>query len=282
LIPPDKQDLPPCQVTSLPTASSVDRSTTQNSENSYVICRAEKVIDLVGPFVNSEQTDEPKIETEKTSGYQYAGPKTTTNNYGVWGRSYVVDPSVFHNNDQYPFQFWAQRVYADNGTNTIETGWDEVSWKDSKQYVYVEGTDTLTPGQRYREWFDFGLAVGSSVEVKIYYEPSLSKWKAMLNLGGGWAILKEVNPGFTWADNGFNRAEGYTDTGVYPAVLPSLFDTGYLCLDSPCNNWYSWNNDFAATTTYADDRTPYYCDMLTYFYRFVVHSHLTYLPIIRK
>ena len=284
LVPSNKQDLPPCRVKTLPTASTANPPNIQkSSDNSNVVCRAERMIDLVGPFLNPETSYQQEFEIEGDSGYQYAGPRTLTDNYGVWGRSFVVDPSVFHNNDQWPYQFWAQRVYTDNGTNTLEAGWDELSWKDAKQYIYVEGTDTsLPPGQRYRDFLDFGLTVGSVVEVKIYYDPSLGKWKAILNLGGSWATLKEVDPGFTMADNGYNRVEGYTDTETFPAVPPSLFDTGYLCIYSPCSNWYSWNTDFASSTTYTNDGTPYFCDMVTRYYRFIVHSHLTFHPLIRK
>ena len=49
----------------------------------------------------------------------------------------MVDPIINHDGSYN--QFVAERVYADNGSNWMETGWKEDSWKDNRQYVYVSG-----------------------------------------------------------------------------------------------------------------------------------------------
>jgi len=57
----------------------------------YPSCRAERIIDISGPPRPSlrESGRSPLSE-----GYHYVGPRTDQDNQGVWGRRYVVDPTV--------------------------------------------------------------------------------------------------------------------------------------------------------------------------------------------
>ena len=273
LIPPSAQTLPPCRQSNVQNDLTVSTSVPSDiSFSVQEVCIAEGIIDLSDPR-NQLRLNESNTSSPLTERYHYAGPITYQDNKGVWGRNNVVDPNVVH--DGSPSQFVAERVYVDNGTSWIEAGWSEDSWKDERQYVYV--MDSVGYTSIY--FPEYMLTTGSPVETKVYYNSSVNKWRALYYLGNSqWAVLREVSLGFITADHGYNMGEVYTDNGIHPILPPSGFDKGYLLIDGV---WKYWNSRYATDVwEWPPDESPYECDMLTQYYRFIIHSPVIYLPLV--
>lgn len=261
LLPPSVQSLPPCR-DAFPVVSQLTERQSSSLEEEKVVCMAESLISISDPIKEPEPQDEGFL----TTGYHYIGPKTTQDNQGVWGRNYVVNASICHNCSPTQ-QFVAERVYADNGSNWMEAGWTEVSWRSDAQYLYT--MDSADPCCRH--WYDnYPLSWGSTVETRVRYTSSVSKWRALYFLGNGtWAVLREVNIGFVTASNGYNRGEIYTSNGVHPSYPNSTFDKGYLYISGV---WDLWDTTYTSSTTIAND-APYDTHMIYQYYSFYVHYH---------
>ena len=116
-----------------------------------------------------------------------------------------------------------------------------------------------------------------TVETRVYYNGSTSKWRALYYIGGSsWAVLAEESLGFTTASNGYNRGEVYNSDGFHPALPPSTFDKGYLLINGV---WRVWDNRY---TTDIDEREPYQCDMKNNYNLFTIHSPVIYIPLVIK
>jgi hypothetical protein len=100
---------------------------------------AEGLVDISHPIVGEQLRSSP--DSPDYGNYYYAGPGTTQDNQGVWGRNYVVDPLL--NQGVGYDQFVVERVYADNGTNWMEAGWTETSWLGDHQYVYTMDSNLI-------------------------------------------------------------------------------------------------------------------------------------------
>ncbi len=272
LIPPADQDLPPCRNLAIrPDTATPNPAAEVVPFEPQVVCRAERLIDISG----LPKRPEPRESESLSVGYHYIGPKTSQDNQGVWGRNYVVDPKVDHPGAA--SRFVAERVYANDSSYNqwIEAGWAEVSWRDDKQYVYE--FDSVT-----QEWhfFDgYTLSSGSAVETRVFYMSGIyNEWWATYYLGGGsWAVLAAESLGFTTADRGYNRGEVYTADGIHPILPPSSFERGYLLV----NGWQLWDTRYSISTVVNED-SPYECDMIEQYYRFNIHSPVTFLPIVMK
>jgi len=165
VIPPSQQSLPPCRNIQAKTDINDELITVLPTIPQQEVCKAEGVVDLVSP---RSQRDQLKVNTLTSSSlligsYSYAGPKTTQDNTGVWGRNRVVDTSVVHDNSTN--QFVAERVYANFGSNWIEAGWSEDSWKPEGQYLYVSSA-----GVGDVAYYQYPLSPGSVVRTQIYYD----------------------------------------------------------------------------------------------------------------
>jgi hypothetical protein len=270
LIPSSDQDLPPCKdfVTQPDPPSSAPVASDVPFEQRRVVCRAERLIDISSP----PKQPEPREGSVLGAGYHYAGPRTTQDNWGVWGRNYVVDAGVRHSAG--PTQFVVERVYANDSTYAkwMEAGWAEHSSRDDRQYIYEFDSATNT-----WHYFDqYALSSGSAVETLVEYRPDVGTWWALYYLGGSsWALLAQESLGFTTADNGFNRGEVYTADGIHPVLPVSGFDTGYLKLTDGV--WRLWDTRYA-TEVIPDP--PYQCDVITQYYRFNIHSPVVFIPIV--
>jgi hypothetical protein len=271
LIPPSAQDLPPCRdAMVIASPSSPNPVGNIPFEEPKVICRAERLIDVSTLPKQPEQPTESKSNGVLGVGYHYAGPHTFQDNQGVWGRNYVVNPSAIQGGE---YRFIAERVYAANGANWMEAGWAEVSWRDDRQYVYQFDSATQT----WHFYDQYSLSIMSPVETEVYYNSSISKWRALYRIGGSnWAVLAEESLGFTTADEGFNRGEAYTADGIHPILPPSGFDLGYLLIGGV---WRIWDTRYL--TEEAED-PPYQCDTITQYYRFTIHSPVIFLPLVVK
>ena len=97
----------------------------------------------------------------------------------------------------------------------------------------------------------------------------------MYYLGGSnWAVLRQEDLGFTIADNGYNRGEAYTATGIHPVLPPSGFDKGYLFI---AGVWQIWDTRYL--TEEARDY-PYAFDISHKYDKFTIHSPVVYIPIV--
>jgi len=236
------------------------------------VCMAEGLVDISGPIVGEQLRSSP--DSPDYGNYYYAGPRTTQENQGVWGRNYVVDPLL--NQGVGYDQFVAERVYADNGSNWMEAGWIEKSWLDDRQYIYA--MDSNVPESIVYD--EFNISTGSEVETQVYYNTEIGKWRATYHLGGGyWAVLREENIGFSIAENGYNRAEFWENIGVLPLMPPSKFDKGYLLIDGV---WRIWDTRFNTVVAGENDGDPYRCEMISEFHQFTVHSPMIFLPLVMK
>ena len=263
LIPPSEQWLPPCRY--------FDSMLMETPVDGEPVCFAEGIIDLYGP------RRIPLDQREMMIGqYYYTGPRTSQDNYGVWGRNYVVDPSVVHD-DSYD-QFVAERVYADYGSSWIEAGWCEVSWKDERQYIYVSGSFVGGSSIYYEE---YNISSGLAVETRVRYLAPIDKWIAEYfdTASNMWKVLYEASPGFVAADNGYNRGEIYTNNGKHPLMPPSIFDIGKLFVNG---EWRDWNNAYPTNVSGTEEDDLYKCDMLIEYHLFKVHSPILYLPLILR
>jgi len=230
------------------------------------ICMAERLVDYSSPIDIEQLRSNP--ESPDYGNYYYIGPQTTQDNQGVWGRNYVVDSILIHG-EEYD-QFVAERVYANNGSNWIEAGWTEESWQDDRQFIYT--WDSVNGKAVYD---NFVISSGSPVETQVYYSSSQGKWRARYHLGDGyWAVLQEVDLGFSIADNSYNRGEAWENIGITPLLPPSMFDKGYLLING---SWLIWDTSFA---TLLRIDSPYQLDMITENNHFVIHSPIIYLPLV--
>ena len=137
LVPPAEQDLPPCRE---PVAKPVPSDVRPLDLSSPIraTCRAEVLRDISAPPKQSEQPAEGQ-----SIGYHYIGPETIdVDNWGVWGRSLVVDPTVRH--PAPGSEFVEELVYANIAGNVrwIEMGWGERS--DLGDYQFLYEFDTVT------------------------------------------------------------------------------------------------------------------------------------------
>jgi len=271
LIPLSEQNLPPCRQARPTPSVSTTAATRDAPFKPQVICKAEPLID-VSSFPKQPEPRESSLDP-LSGGYHYVGPETSQDNRGVWGRNYVVDPSVGHL--PVPFQFVAERVYADYSSHDrwMEAGWAEVSWRDDKQYVYEYDSVTF-------EWhfFDqFTLSSGSAVETLVEYRPDVGTWWALYYLGGSsWAVLAEEPLGFSTASQGYNRGEVYTDDDSHPVLPLSGFDTGYLKISDV---WRIWDTRYS---TFVRQDPPYQCDMIQEYNLFNIHSPIAFIPFVMK
>lgn len=278
LIPSSAQTLPPCRIyetTNYSPDSISETSATMDipREIQKEVCMAEGIFHLSSPR-NQLRPIGIGDSYPLLGEYHYAGPKTSTqNNRGVWGRNYVVDPNVIHDNN--PTQFVAERVYADNGTSWIEAGWSEDSWKDEGQLIYV--METISHTNLY--YPEYPIVSGSAVETEVYYNSDVGKWRALYYLGNNeWRILREVSLGFIEAENSYNQGEVYTANGIHPILPLSNFNTGMLLIDDV---WRYWDTRYATDVW---EYPPYECDMLTQYYLFNIYIPMkyTYIPIFVK
>jgi len=233
------------------------------------VCMAEGLVDISNPIVAGQLRSNP--DSPEYGNYYYAGPGTTQDNQGIWGRNYVVDPLL--NQGVGYDQFVAERVYADNGSNWMEAGWTEKSWLDDDQYIYAMDSN-LSQSTIFDE---FAISPGSGVETRVYYNTDVGKWRATYHLGGGnWAVLREENIGFSIAENGYNRAEFWENIGVLPLMPQSMFDKGYLLIGG---TWRIWDTGYP---TLLRRDPPYQLDMIAEYNHFIVHSPIIYLPVVMK
>lgn len=268
LVPPAAQVLPPCRnLTAQQEPSSSEPASRYSASGSHPACMAEYTLDLSGP---SLQPEPPEGDAGASiAPYYYAGPTTAQDNQGVWGRSYVVNPSVTHGGAT---EFVTERVYADSGASWMEAGWAEVSWRGGEisQYVYVY--ESVNHAWR---WYDeYPLSVGTPVEVEVRYVSSSDQWRAQIRWGGSWHVLAQESLGFTTADRGHNRGEVYTDDGTCPILPISRFDRGYLYINDV---WMIWDTRYP--TSFEGD-VPYQCDMIEEYHSFLIHSPLVFLPVL--
>lgn len=272
LVPLSDQDWPPCRnLTTRPDSSASSLIAEDISLEPRVVCRAERLIDVSSPPKQPERYEQDIGILDV--GYHYAGPETSQDNQGVWGRNYVVDPSVRHSPG--PTQFVVERVYANDSSydNWMEAGWAEHSSRDDGQYIYEY--DSVTQEWHYFDEYD--LSPGLTVETLVEYRPDTDTWWALYYLGDNdWAILAEESLGFTTADRGYNRGEVYTADGTHPILPVSGFDKGYLRIDDV---WRVWDTRYS---TRVDEDAPYECDIIDQYYRFNVHSPVVFLPLVVK
>lgn len=269
LIPPSGQDFPPCRDFTPSSAPSSDEPLTDVPfVEPEITCRAESFEDISSP---PKQPVEQQPEGILSTGYHYVGPWINSNNQGVWGRNYVVDPSVRHTVGL--AQFVVERVYANDSTyeKWMEAGWAEHWSREDSQYIYEFDSATHT-----WHYFDqFVISVGSPVETQVYYSSLVGKWRAIYYYGdSSWALLAEESLGFTAADNGFNRGEILTLDGVHPLLPMSKFDKSYLLIS---DIWRVWDTRYLASI---QSDPPYQCDMLTEYTFFTIHSPMIFLPVI--
>jgi hypothetical protein len=275
LVLPAKQDLPPCREFEKgfrpPPSDLVPKAADIPADTQKDVCRAERIVDISTPPKRPERPRETEV---LDVGYHYAGPMTTQDNQGVWGRNTVVDPNVPHPGPPGE-RFVVERVYANDASwdHWIEAGWGEVSWRDDRQYIY----EFDSVNQTWNFFDEYPLSSGSAVETRVYYNADVDAWRALHYLGENrWRVLVEVSLGFTTADRGFNRGEVYTADGVHPILPLSGFDKGYLLIDGV---WRIWDTRY---WTWIDRDDPYQCDMLTQYYRFNIHSPIVFIPLVLK
>ncbi|HOT91076.1 MAG TPA: hypothetical protein PLJ78_04755 [Anaerolineae bacterium] len=278
LVPPAEQNLPPC-----PQFHICSNSPNLAPDVTRIICKAEPLIDLSAPSksVPSNPLELRRNKLQAASAdyiYRYVGVGADQDNQGVWGRRYVVDPSVDHSLWPWQKQFVVEYSYARGPApdrHWMETGWAEVSWRDDQQYVYQYDSST-------REWhfFDqFALEPGSPVETLVEYRPDENTWWALLYLHDDqWALLAEENLDFILADNGYNCGEIYlSDSNMPSPILPlSKFDKGYLKIDEV---WRIWDTRYA---TFISEDPPYQCDVIEQYTYFNIHSPIIFLPFVLK
>ncbi|MFC1878558.1 hypothetical protein ACFLZW_01470 [Chloroflexota bacterium] len=233
---------------------------------------AEGLVDTAMQIVSGQVRSNPN--SPDSGNYYYAGPRTTQDNQGVWGRFYVVDPLIVQGMGY--DQFIAERVYADNGSNWMEAGWTEKSWLDDRQYIYTN--DSNISGSIIFD--EYAISSGSEVETRVYYNSEVGKWRATYHLGGGyWAVLREEDIGFSIANNGYNRGEAWESIGILPLLPLSMFDKGYLLIDG---TWRIWDTRYDTDVAGYNEDDSYRCDMISEFHRFNIHSPIIFLPIVIK
>ncbi len=278
LVPSAEQNLLPC-----PQFHICSNSSNLAPDVTRVVCKAEPLIDLSASpkSVPSNPLESRRNQLQAASAdyiYRYVGVEADQDNQGVWGRRYVVNPSVDHSLWPWQKQFVVEYSYAMGPTpdrDWMESGWAEVSWRDDRQYVYQYDSNT-------REWhfFDqFALEPGSPVETLVEYRPDENTWWALLYLHDDqWALLAEENLGFALADASYNWGEIYlSDSGMFPPILPpSKFDKGYLKIDGI---WRTWDMRYA---TFVREDPPYRCDMFEEYTHFSIHSPIVFLPLVIK
>ena len=278
LVPSTEQDLPPCPQFHI-------RSNSSNlvPDVIRVVCKAEPLIDISAPsrFALSNPVGLKKNRPQVADAdyiYRYVGVGATQDNQGVWGRRYVVDPSVEHSLWPWQKQFVVEYSYARGPApdrHWMEAGWAEVSWRDDQQYVYQYDSNT-------REWhfFDqFALTLGSPVETLVEYRPDKNTWWALLYLHDNqWALLAEENLGFVLADDSYNWGEIYrSESTMSPPILPpSKFDKGYLKINEA---WRVWDISYA---TFVNEEFPYQCDIIDRYTHFRIHSPISFLSFVLK
>lgn len=266
-------NLPPCR--DFVIKDEVTNSATDLKDIPFIdqdVCMAEGLVDISHPNVGEQLRSSP--DSPDYGNYYYAGPVTTQDNQGVWGRNYVVDPLL--NQGVGYDQFVVERVYADNGTNWMEAGWTETSWLGDRQYVYTMDSNLI----EFNIFDEYVISPGSGVETRVYYNTEVGKWRATYHLGGGyWAVLREENIGFSIANNGYNRAEFWENIGVLPLMPQSKFDEGYLLIGGIWSIWDTRYNTVVAGENVGD---PYRCDVISEFNQFTVHSPIIFLPLVMK
>jgi hypothetical protein len=181
LISPSEQELPPCRDRDIEIDSTYsETSSSDNPIEKPAICFAEHIVDLSAPIKYPEPHEQGSA-TKLSTDYHYAGPVTSYNVKGILGRNYVVNPSLIHGGAH---QFIAERVYARNGSNWIEAGWAEVSWRDDRQYIYqFDGTNKTW------NWFDqYDLSSGTPVRTMVKSDGN-NYWIADLYWNGNYQRL---------------------------------------------------------------------------------------------
>ena len=276
LIPPAEQALPPC-----PQSRAHSNSPNLAPDVIRVVCKAEPLIDLSAPSksapLNLLELRRNELQAATADYiYRYVGVGADQDNQGVWGRRYVVDPSIGHSLWPWQKQFVVEYSYARGPApdrHWMESGWAEVSWRDDHQYVYQYDSNT-------NEWhfFDqFALEPGSPVETLVEYRPDKDTWWALLYLHDDqWALLAEEDLDFTLADDSYNWGEIYlSDSNMSPPILPpSKFDKGYLKIDEV---WRAWDTRYA---TFISEDPPYQCDVVERYTHFNIHSPIVFLPLV--
>lgn len=164
LVSPAEQDLPPCREFEKFTPPPSDLAPGVGdipADTQKDACRVEGTVDISTP---PKQPERPRETGVLDAGYHYAGPMTTQDNQGGWGRNIVVDPNVPHPGPA-GNRFVVERVYANDASwdHWIEAGWGEVSWRDDRQYM------SLTPS----------IMRGSSLTSTIWLRDR--EWKPMYN-----------------------------------------------------------------------------------------------------
>lgn len=279
LIFPADQDLPPCEATEIRSTNDVANSSENDIRNEpRVVCRAERMVDLSTSSKPSASVGRERHGSPASNVYRYAGPQSDQDNQGVWGRRYVVDPTVDHSLWPWQKQFVVEYSYPMGPAPNrywMEAGWSEVSWRNDQQYIYQFDSAT-------NEWhfFDqFAIGVGSPVETMVEYKPDTDTWQALLYLyGSSWAQLAEENLGFSLADVGHNWGEIYlSDSNMPPPILPpSKFDKGYLKINEV---WKIWDTSYG---TFVREDPPYRCDIIEKYTHFNIHSPIVFLPLVMK
>ncbi|MBI4284966.1 MAG: hypothetical protein HY670_03575 [Chloroflexi bacterium] len=229
----------------------------QNTEGKRY--RLEGIISLSAP----PKQPPPQEGILDSTGYHYAGPNTSQDNEGVWGRFTVVDPGVRHNISP-NLEFVADRVMATSliggYMKWIEVGWAEVSWRDDTRYMYEYDTAR-------NEWYLYSLPTGTTLEVAVLRDPGTTKWYAEYQSGGNWYEVAYQDIGISVAENGYNCSEVFTYDGTHPDFPSTYTDYGLLYVSG---QWDWWDTSYS-TNTYND--SPYDTHYTTQYYDFYVHKH---------
>ena len=250
LIPPARQDYPPCRECSVPKGAPREPDPIADEKP---VCAMEGLIGLSAPAKQPETKDGTRADV-----YYHPGPVTYTDNKGVWGRSTVVNSDVCHNCAP-TVQMIAERVMAEDDGEWIEAGWAEGSWRASSQFVYQYNTID-------GNWYYYNnVSTNDEVQVRVR-NSSGNNWRAEYWNGYYWYLLEgEKDLGFSTATKAENQGEVFTNNGVNPSYPSSNFDVGYIFV----TYWDYWDTSYTTVNGSAD---PYECDFNTQYYDFDVYK----------
>lgn len=264
LIPPSKQQIPPCRDVS----SDSNQQHASPNNNSVKECLAERIIDLSGPHKL------PTISGQNTIGsgrYFYAHVYDTSVNLGVWGRMSVSDPQVSHGSENHHV---VEHVYATSDYQKwIEAGWAEVNWRNNRQYIFQFDSANRT----WNFYDQYSLSQGDKVTVFVQNDGG-TFWRAVLYRNGVYNILARVDVGFTSVSHVFNGFENYSSNGIISIMPFSSFDEAYLYNGVL---WRTWDTSFTSTSLVEVDPL-FKLDMNEQFYDFYVHSPFVFLPFVMR
>lgn len=264
LIPPSKQQIPPCRDYSEDSTQQQDISPNDISAEE---CMAEGIIDISGPHKAPAITNQYAPDAT----YFYAHVHDTSTSWGVWGRMSVSDPAIPHGSDN---RHIVEHVYATLDYNKwIEAGWAEVNWRDDRQYIF----EFDSTNQTWNFYDQYSIAKGDKVTVLVQNDGG-TYWKARLYRSGVYNVLAQVDVGFTSVPHSFNGFENASVPGDSSIMPPSHFDEAYLYNGTL---WRTWDTTFLSTSSTQAD-PPFLLDMKRQFYDFYVNSPIVFVPLILK